>query len=174
MTFGIAPTAPETGYGYIQRGAPLEEIDGVCAVKRFAEKPDTATAETLPRVWRLSLEQRHVRLPRGCAACRACAILNPALSQPARAALAAAKRDLDFVRLDAAAFEKARNISIDYAVMEKTGKAAVVPCDIGWSDVGAWSSLWSLQKRDAQRQRPFRVTSSFMTPATPMSAARRA
>ena len=74
--------------------------------------------------------------------------LEPGMVEACRASLAAAKRDLDFVRLDAAAFEKAKSISIDYAVMEKTDKAAVVPCDIGWSDVGAWSSLWSLQKRD--------------------------
>jgi len=67
-----------------------------------------------------------------------------------RSALAAAKRDLDFVRLDATAFERAKNISLDYAVMEKTAKAAVVPCDMGWNDVGAWSSLWSIQKHDAQ------------------------
>src|SRR6185503_19930346 len=74
--------------------------------------------------------------------------LEPDMVQACRAALRDAKRDLDFVRLDGIAFAKARNVSLDYAVMERTTLAAVVPCDIGWSDVGAWSSLWALQKRD--------------------------
>ena len=73
----------------------------------------------------------------------------PGITEACKAALGAAKRDLDFVRLDAEAFAKAPSISIDYAVMEKTDKAAVVPCDLGWNDVGAWSSLWTLQQRDA-------------------------
>src|SRR5258708_22419097 len=74
---------------------------------------------------------------------------EPGLVAACRASLASAKRDLDFVRLDTSQFGKAKNISIDYAVMEKTDKAAVVRCDIGWSDVGAWSALWSLHQRDA-------------------------
>jgi len=149
VTFGISPSAPETGYGYIQRGAPLKDIDGVCAVKRFAEKPDTSTAERYfasgDYLWNsgMFVFRADVLLAQ-------LAQFEPGVVAASRAALAAAKRDLDFVRLDGPEFEKARNISIDYAVMEKTGKAAVVPCDIGWSDVGAWSSLWSLQKRDAQ------------------------
>jgi mannose-1-phosphate guanylyltransferase/mannose-6-phosphate isomerase len=65
-----------------------------------------------------------------------------------RAALASGLRDADFCRLDPVAFEKAKNVSIDYAIMEKTDKASVVPSDMGWNDVGAWSSLWSLQSRD--------------------------
>jgi len=148
VTFGIAPASADTGYGYIQCGAPLEGLDKVAAVRRFAEKPDVATAEAYLRtgdyVWNsgmfvfradvlLAELERHA----------------PGLVGACRAALAAAKRDLDFVRLDASAFDRAKNISIDYAVMEKTDKAAVVACDIGWSDVGAWSSLWALHKRDA-------------------------
>jgi mannose-1-phosphate guanylyltransferase/mannose-6-phosphate isomerase len=147
VTFGIAPAGADTGYGYIQCGAPLEGLDRVAAVRRFAEKPDTATAETYLRagdyVWNS-----------GMFVFRADVLLaemdrhTPGLVGACRAALATAKRDLDFVRLDASAFEKAKNISIDYAVMEKTDKAAVVACDIGWSDVGAWSSLWALHQRD--------------------------
>ena len=149
VTFGISPSAPETGYGYIQRGSPLKDIDGVSGVKRFAEKPDTSTAERY-------LASGDYLWNSGMFVFRADVLLaelaqfEPGVVSACRAALAAAKRDLDFVRLDGPEFEKAKNISIDYAVMEKTGKAAVVPCDIGWSDVGAWSSLWSLRKRDAQ------------------------
>ncbi|MGZ6023232.1 MAG: mannose-1-phosphate guanylyltransferase/mannose-6-phosphate isomerase, partial [Rhizomicrobium sp.] len=149
VTFGITPSGPETGYGYIQRGAPLASVDGVNVVKRFAEKPDRKTAERYlasgDYVWNS-----------GMFVFRADVLLaelarhEPGVVEACRASLAAAKRDLDFVRLDAASFDKAKNISIDYAVMEKTDKAVVVPCDIGWSDVGSWASLWSLEKRDAQ------------------------
>ena len=149
VTFGITPSGPETGYGYIQRGAPLASVDGVNVVKRFAEKPDRKTAERYlasgDYVWNS-----------GMFVFRADVLLaelarhEPGVVEACRASLAAAKRDLDFVRLDAASFEKAKNISIDYAVMENTDKAVVVPCDIGWSDVGSWASLWSLEKRDAQ------------------------
>lgn len=147
VTFGIAPSAAETGYGYIQRGAALAGAAGVDAVKRFAEKPDAVTAAAYVAsgdyLWNsgmfvfradvmLAEMERH----------------EPGLVAACRAALAGAKRDLDFVRLDKAAFQTAKSISIDYAVMERTDKAAVVPCDIGWSDVGAWSALWSLQTRD--------------------------
>ncbi|HEY4942170.1 MAG TPA: mannose-1-phosphate guanylyltransferase/mannose-6-phosphate isomerase [Rhizomicrobium sp.] len=147
VTFGIAPDAAETGYGYIQRGAPVPGAAGVDTVKRFAEKPDRATAEAY-------LASGDYFWNSGMFVFRADVLLaeltrhEPGLVETCRASLAAATRDLDFVRLDAAAFETARNISIDYALMERTDKAAVVPCDLGWSDVGAWSSLWSLQTRD--------------------------
>jgi mannose-1-phosphate guanylyltransferase/mannose-6-phosphate isomerase len=149
VTFGITPNSPEVGFGYIQRGPALLGAEGVHAVKRFAEKPDRATAEKYVAsgdyVWNS-----------GMFVFRADTLLaemtrhEPGVVAASRAALAQAKRDLDFVRLDGEAFGKAKSISLDYAVMEKTEKAAVVPCDIGWSDVGAWSSLWSLQKHDAQ------------------------
>ncbi|HEY2886180.1 MAG TPA: mannose-1-phosphate guanylyltransferase/mannose-6-phosphate isomerase [Rhizomicrobium sp.] len=148
VTFGIAPNSPEVGFGYIQRGAKLLGAEGVHAVKRFAEKPDSATAEKYiaagDYVWNSGMfvfcaDTLLVEMARQ----------EPGIVDACRAALAAAKRDLDFIRLDGDAFEKAKSISLDYAVMEKTEKAAVVPCDIGWSDVGAWSSLWSLQKHDS-------------------------
>ena len=149
VTFGIAPNSAEVGFGYIQRGGQLLGADGAHVVRRFAEKPDRATAEKYVAAgdyfWNsgmfvfrtdilLTEMTRH----------------EPGIVEACRSALAAAKRDLDFVRLDLAAFEKAKSISLDFAVMEKTEKAAVVPCDMGWSDVGAWSSLWSIQKHDAQ------------------------
>jgi len=149
VTFGIAPSGPEEGFGYIQRGAKLLGAEGVHAVKRFAEKPDRATAEKY-------IADGDYLWNSGMFVFRADALLaemtrhEGGIVEACRSALAAAKRDLDFVRLDAAAFERAKNISLDYAVMEKTAKAAVVPCDMGWNDVGAWSSLWSIQKHDAQ------------------------
>jgi mannose-1-phosphate guanylyltransferase / mannose-6-phosphate isomerase len=145
VTFGIAPDAPETGYGYIQRGAGL--ADGVHVVTRFAEKPDRATAERY-------LESGEYSWNSGMFMFRADVLLHelrrhePGLVEACQASLDGAVRDLDFVRLDPKAFETVKNISIDYAVMERTDKAAVVPCDIGWSDVGAWSSLWALGTRD--------------------------
>jgi len=144
VTFGIAPAAPETGYGYIQRGA---RMGSAFAVKRFAEKPDGATAASY-------LASGDYLWNSGMFLFRADVLLaemekyEPRVVEACRAALGAAERDLDFIRLNRAAFEEAKNISIDYAVMERTDRAAVVPCDIGWSDVGAWSSLWSLLKRD--------------------------
>jgi mannose-1-phosphate guanylyltransferase/mannose-6-phosphate isomerase len=148
VTFGIAPVGPETGYGYIERGSPLANVEGASSVRRFAEKPDRATAErylaTGDYVWNSGMF-----VFRADILLAEMERLEPAIVKAARASLAAATRDLDFVRLDAVSFEKAKNVSLDYAVMEKTDKAAVVPCDIGWSDVGSWSSLWALEKRDA-------------------------
>ncbi|MEI9886090.1 MAG: mannose-1-phosphate guanylyltransferase/mannose-6-phosphate isomerase [Rhizomicrobium sp.] len=147
VTFGVTPAGAETGYGYIQGGASLAGVDGARAVRRFAEKPDIATAQTY-------LASGDYYWNSGMFVFRADVLLDemrryePGIVAACTAALASAKRDLDFVRLDAAAFEKAKSISIDYAIMEKTGKAVVVPCELGWSDVGAWSSVWSLQKRD--------------------------
>jgi mannose-1-phosphate guanylyltransferase/mannose-6-phosphate isomerase len=147
VTFGIAPESAETGYGYIQRGQVISNLFETHIVKRFTEKPHaTMAAEYIASgdyswnsgmfVFRadtmLAELDRHV----------------PGLVQACKAALDDAKRDLDFIRLDPANFEKVPNISIDYAVLEKTDKAAVVSCALGWSDVGAWSSLWALQSRD--------------------------
>jgi len=148
VTFGMTPDAPETGYGYIQRGAAVPGAPGVDTVKRFAEKPDRETAQAY-------LASGDYYWNGGMFMFRADVLLDelkrhePGLVEACAATLAAATRDLDFVRLDSASFATAKSISIDYAVMERTVKAAVVPCNIGWSDVGAWSALWSLQTRDA-------------------------
>ncbi|HEX4293090.1 MAG TPA: mannose-1-phosphate guanylyltransferase/mannose-6-phosphate isomerase [Rhizomicrobium sp.] len=149
VTFGMAPSAPETGYGYVHRGAHLEKLDGAYRVQRFVEKPDAETAKTYLAdggyfwnsgmfVFRSDVVIEDLRLH------------APDVLAAARDALAKAKRDLDFVRLDSDAFAGAPNISIDYALMEKTDRAAIVPCDIGWSDVGAWSALWGIRDQDAQ------------------------
>jgi mannose-1-phosphate guanylyltransferase/mannose-6-phosphate isomerase len=145
VTFGLKADGPETGYGYIQIGAPLNE--SAHAVKRFAEKPVAEKAAEYIAAGDYAWNS-------GMFVFRADVMLaelekhSPGIVDACKAALARGKRDTDFVRLDPASFETAKNISIDFAVMEKTDKAAVVPCDMGWNDVGAWSSLWSLQKRD--------------------------
>jgi mannose-1-phosphate guanylyltransferase/mannose-6-phosphate isomerase len=149
VTFGMAPSAPETGYGYVHRGARLEKLDGAWRVQRFVEKPNVETAKAY-------LTDGSYFWNSGMFVFRADVLIEdlrlhaPDVLAAAREALAKAKRDLDFVRLDADAFANAPNISIDYALMEKTDRAAIVPCDIGWSDVGAWSALWEIRDQDAQ------------------------
>lgn len=147
VTFGIEPTAPETGYGYIQRTDSPAGIDGVFRVERFVEKPDLKTAEGYLAAGNYSWNS-------GMFVFRADVMLAeldrhaPQIVPQVRLALEKAQLDLDFIRLDANSFSDVPNISIDYAVMEHTDKAAVVPCSIGWNDVGSWSSLWEVQPHD--------------------------
>ncbi|MFC5571474.1 mannose-1-phosphate guanylyltransferase/mannose-6-phosphate isomerase [Lysobacter yangpyeongensis] len=150
VTFGIRPDYAETGYGYILRGDEL--ASGAYQVRRFVEKPDLATAERyvaegtyawnsgmfLFRARRYLEElQRHA----------------PAIAAAAERAYAHSRSDLDFVRVEAEAFATSPSDSIDYAVMEKTDRAAVVPVSCGWSDIGSWSSLWSVAERDEDGNR---------------------
>jgi mannose-1-phosphate guanylyltransferase/mannose-6-phosphate isomerase len=147
VTFGLKADSPDTGYGYIQIGTPLDAAPGAHAVRRFVEKPEIDKA-------REYIAAGDYTWNSGMFVFRADIMLAelekhaPGIVDACRSALASGKRDLDFVRLGADAFEKVKNISIDFAVMEKTDRAAVVPCDVGWNDIGAWSSLWSLQQRD--------------------------
>lgn len=148
VTFGMQPTAPETGYGYIEAGADLAEAPGVRQVARFVEKPDAATAA------RFVADGRHLWNSGMFVATAATLVAElerfaPELLLAVRKALAAAQRDLDFVRLGTEAFRAAPAISIDYAVMEKTEHAAVVPASIGWSDLGSWAALWDAAPQDA-------------------------
>ncbi len=149
VTFGMRPTAPETGYGYIEPGAELAEAPGVMRLERFIEKPDAAKAADLVA------DGRHL-WNSGMFVATAATLLAelkrfaPEVVRSVGAAMAEAKRDLDFVRLGAAAFGAAPAISIDYAVMEKTTLAAVVPADIGWSDLGSWAALWEAGEKDGQ------------------------
>jgi len=144
VTFGIVPTAAETGYGYIK--AAIGE--GVRAVDRFVEKPDQATAEKYVAsgeyYWNSGMF-----LFKASRYLKELETLQPAILAACRAALDKAARDNDFIRLDAEAFAASPNDSIDYAVMEKTGDAAVVPLDAGWNDVGSWSALWEVSDKDA-------------------------
>jgi mannose-1-phosphate guanylyltransferase/mannose-6-phosphate isomerase len=147
VTFGIVPTAAETGYGYIQAGAPWAE--GVRALSQFVEKPDLATAQRY-------LDSGDYLWNSGMFLLRADAYVAelersaPAILAAVRDALALARRDLDFTRLDAEAFRACPSDSIDYAVMEHTAKGMVVPLACGWSDVGSWSSLWDAESKDTE------------------------
>jgi mannose-1-phosphate guanylyltransferase/mannose-6-phosphate isomerase len=179
VTFGIVPTAPETGFGYIQAEAGQAEAgqaeagqaeagqaeagqaeagqaeashaeagDGVRKVLRFVEKPDAATAQRY-------LDEGGYCWNSGMFLFRASRYLaelerfRPDILAGVRAAFAAARRDGDFIRLDRVAFAATPPESIDYAVMERTDAAMVLPVDIGWSDVGSWSALWDVAERDA-------------------------
>ena len=147
MTLGVEPTRPATDYGYIRRGAALPEAEGAFAVARFVEKPDAEGAAALiadSALWNsgyflfradLMLAELEAHAPEVLAA--------------ARVALDNATTDLDFVRLDAAAFAKAPKISIDYAVMERTTRAGVLPVSFPWSDVGTWDAVWQVLPQDA-------------------------
>ncbi len=147
-TFGMKPTGPETGYGYIEQGTPLPGIDGAFAVGRFVEKPDAATAAQYVAAGRF-LWNSGMFVFTAATLIAEMTAHAPAVVEAVRAALAASVADLDFVRLDPVAFGACPSISIDYAVAERTQHAAVVPADIGWSDVGSWGALWELGEKDA-------------------------
>ena len=144
VTFGIVPNAPETGFGYIEAAAG----EGVRNVLRFVEKPDAATAQ-------MYLDAGGYYWNSGMFLLRASRYIEeltrfrPEMVQAVRAALAAAVRDGDFIRLDKAAFAACPSDSIDYAVMEHTDAAMVLPVSIGWNDVGSWSALWEVSEQDA-------------------------
>jgi mannose-1-phosphate guanylyltransferase/mannose-6-phosphate isomerase len=148
VLFGITPTAPHTGYGYIRRGAPLAGFAEAYAVEAFSEKPDQATAAAYLQAgtyyWNSGIFVFGAQ-----AFLEELARLEPSILDAARQALSDAREDLGFLRLGREAFARAPATSIDYAVMERTSAAAVLPVDIGWSDVGSWSSLWDLAPHDA-------------------------
>lgn len=147
VTFGITPTAPETGYGYIQSGAPLDHLDGVFRVAAFIEKPERQVAERFLAGDKHYWNSGMFLFP--AAHCLAeLERLIPAVPAACRAALAKGANDLDFFRLDRESFTEAPDISIDHALMEHTETAAVVPADMGWTDVGAWSQLWEVAPKD--------------------------
>lgn len=147
VTFGIVPEYAETGFGYIQRGDELAGVSGAFEAERFVEKPDEARAQAYlssgDYLWNSGmfvfpaqglLDEIETFAPDMLAACR------KAVDQ--------ASRDLTFTRLEEASFAAAPSISIDHAVMEKTEKAAVIPTEIGWNDIGSWSALWEIGERD--------------------------
>jgi mannose-1-phosphate guanylyltransferase / mannose-6-phosphate isomerase len=146
VTFGIRPSGPKTGYGYIRPGAALGH-EGVHAVAAFVEKPDAATAARYVAegyLWNSGnfLFRADVLLDE-LARCA------PAVAQAAAAAVAQATSDLGFVRLDAEAFAQAPQTSIDYALMERTDRAAVVEGRFRWSDIGNWAAILDIAERDA-------------------------
>ena len=145
VTFGIVPQAPETGYGYLERGESLPA--GGYRVARFVEKPERAQAEQF-------LQDGGFFWNSGMFVFRASRYLEelqrfePAMLAACEAAVANAREDLDFVRVDAEAFAVCPEGSVDVAVMEKTDAAAMVALDAGWSDIGSWSALWAVQDKD--------------------------
>jgi len=146
VLFGVQPSAPATGYGYIHVGAPLGE--DAHAVRGFVEKPDLGRARDYlasgAHLWNAGI----FLLPVGLVLSEMARFCPEVLAQ-AKAALDGARRDLDFVRLDAESFRACPSISIDHALMERTERAAVVPVDMGWTDVGSWSALWEIGAKDA-------------------------
>ena len=148
VTFGIRPNRAETGYGYIRRGPACPGLDGCFHVDQFVEKPDLATAEAYVQNEDYSWNSGMFVFPVATYLAEV-ERLKPDLLAACRRSVNKASQDLDFVRLDAGSFAATESISVDYAVMERTEKAAVVPLDIGWNDVGSWSALWDISDRDA-------------------------
>ena len=148
VLLGIEPDGPHTGYGYIRRGPSLPGFAPAHVVETFTEKPNEAVAAGYVSAG-IYYWNSGIFIFRARTYLDELARLEPAILEAARQALADAKEDLGFLRLDAQAFARAPSISIDYAVMERAGAAAVVPVDIGWSDVGSWSSLWEISAHDA-------------------------
>ena len=143
VTFGITPTAPETGYGYIQAGEALG--DGVLSVARFVEKPDRQTAEQMIASGGYYWNSGTFMLGVG-SFLREVERLAPETYAAATAAVAHAKADLDFIRLDERGFSAAPSISVDYAIFERSQQVALVPVTYAWSDLGAWElSLGDLE-----------------------------
>lgn len=153
VTFGMRPQHAETGYGYIEAGAPIAGCPGARGVARFVEKPPLAEAERMAASGRHFWNSGMFVLP--------VALLleelrrhEPAVVEAAEQALDASGRDLDFVRLGES-FATAPAIAIDVAVMERTDRAAVIPADIGWTDVGSWAALWDISAKDERGNSTF-------------------
>jgi mannose-1-phosphate guanylyltransferase/mannose-6-phosphate isomerase len=140
VTFGIRPDRPETGFGYIRRAEALDGSAGY-RVEQFVEKPDLATAESYLADGRYDWNSG-MFLFKAARYLEELAVNEPAMLAAVREAHARATRDLDFVRVERGAFAQAPDKSIDYAVMEHTRRAAVIPVDCAWSDIGSWSALW--------------------------------
>ncbi len=147
VTFGIQPTGPETGYGYIKQGSEITDQPGCFSVEAFVEKPDSATAESFLKaggyfwnggIFLFTAAKFMAELER----------LSPDIAAACREAVTKSTIDLDYLRLDETAFAACPANSIDYAVMEKSDDVAVVPVDMGWSDVGSWDALWQVLDKD--------------------------
>ena len=150
VTFGIRPTSPETGYGYIRVGKVLADQDRAREITAFTEKPDSAMARSYvasgEHLWNSG-----IFVLRASVWLKQLGALRPEMVQACRAAFDGRTPDRDFLRVGKDAFVGSPADSIDYAVMEKlpAGLGVVIPLDAGWSDVGAWDALWHLGSRDA-------------------------
>ena len=147
VTFGLAPNSPETGYGYIHKGEALNGLDSAFRVDSFEEKPDYDTACRY-------VDDGGYYWNSGMFVFKASVFLEELNQYEPEIALASAnavklsQTDFDFTRLDQNAFAQSPSKSIDYAIMERTNKAALVPVSMGWSDIGSWSSLWMANDKD--------------------------
>ncbi len=145
VTFGIEPSAPETGYGYIEAGP--ERGDGTREVARFVEKPDRDRADAMLRqggfYWNSGMFMLGVE-----AFLEECRLLSPDSFTAAQGAVENARTDLDFIRLEEASFATAPNISVDYAIFEKSRRIAMIPVSFSWSDLGSWDAVWKASTRD--------------------------
>jgi len=147
VTFGIVPTAPETGYGYIRQGQAMDGSGAARAIERFVEKPDLPTAETY-------VDSGQYFWNSGMFVFRAKTVLAelerfaPAIVKACRRALDDAGQDLDFLRLNKDAFAACPEDSVDYAVMEQTDKGVMIPLSCGWNDLGSWDALWQAGVKD--------------------------
>lgn len=148
-TFGIQPTGPETGYGYIRMGAPLAEAPDCRSVDRFVEKPDRASAQEMLAVGN-HLWNGGMFAYDPAVFLSELARCEPLILEAAKAALDRSVSDLEFLRLDREAYALAPAKSVDYAVMEHTPKAAVCRFDAAWGDLGSWRSIWEVSASDAQ------------------------
>lgn len=147
VTFGIVPGEPETGYGYIQRGERLEQGLQGFSVARFVEKPDLETASRYiasgDYFWNSGMF-----MFRASAYLNALETFQPDMLAACRKAMEKAKHDLDFIRVDKESFVACPSESIDYAIMEKTDSAVMVPMDAEWSDIGSWAALWEVSEKN--------------------------
>lgn len=151
VTFGITSDRPETGYGYrrFDKAATTGGLpDGAYRVERFIEKPDAAAAAALLAAGG-ALWNSGMFLFRADALIEEFERLAPAMLDACRRAVAGATQDLDFLRLDGVAFGECPAGSIDYTVMEKASRVAVVPVDMGWNDIGSWQALWQENEKDS-------------------------
>lgn len=145
VAFGIAPRTPETGYGYIEVGEPLDT--GAFRIARFVEKPDLNTAQSMLSEGRYCWNSGMFML-RASTFIEECRQLAPDVLQAAEGAVIEAETDLDFIRLDLERFASAPDISVDYAIFEHTRAAAMVKSTFGWSDLGSWDSVWQSGAKD--------------------------
>ena len=147
VLFGITPTEPHTGYGYIRRGTKLPGSVEAYDVASFFEKPDAARAAAYiadgQHYWNSGIFVLHA-----ATFLEELGRLEPQVLDAAEQALDAAVNDLEFLRLDAKAYVASPSISVDHAVMERTSRAAMLPLSVGWSDAGSWSSLWEMSPHD--------------------------
>ena len=149
VTFGIVPEKPETGYGYIERGKEHEKNPNIFEVASFREKPDEETA-------RKYIQSGNYYWNSGMFLFQAKTYLEelqkhaPKVYEACSKAMQKTEKDFDFIRIETEAFKLSPSISIDYAVMEKTNLASVVPLDAGWSDIGSWTALWEACGKDSE------------------------